>query len=63
MTKAWICQCINAEGERCQSQAVHRLHFSKDYPFDFLDVCEEHLGEHTDYLWEQYLKEELSGNL
>jgi hypothetical protein len=57
----WICQRVNSDGERCQSRAVHRLQFSQEHPFDFIDVCEEHLGEYTDYLWEQYLREELNG--
>jgi len=57
MPHQWLCQKVDADGNRCAKTAVHRLHFSKDHPFDFLDVCETHLDEYTDYLWVQYMKE------
>lgn len=52
----WQCQKVDSNGVRCTAKAVCRLQFSKDHPFDFFDVCEEHYGEYTDWLWKQYFE-------
>ena len=54
---AWICEKVDSNGNRCTANAVCRLQFSKDHPFEHFDVCEEHLSEYTDYLWTQEIDE------
>lgn len=53
----WQCNKVDSSGERCMANAVHRLHFAKDHPFDHFDLCDKHLSEYTDYLWLQEIEE------
>lgn len=53
----WQCSKVDSNGVRCPVNAVCRLHFSIEHPFDFIDVCEAHYNEYTDWLWEQAIEE------
>lgn len=54
----WQCQFHNSKGIRCAKEASHRVHFSKDHPFDHMDVCDEHLEIHQGYVWKEEFKRE-----
>ena len=54
----WQCQYHDSKGVRCTEPAVQRIHFAKDHPFDFMDLCEEHLKFHPGYIWKQMFGEE-----
>jgi hypothetical protein len=49
----WQCKFYDKDGRRCESEAVARLHFSPDHPFDHIDVCEEHKKEYPTWAWMQ----------
>jgi len=51
----WRCSFHSANGVRCEKEAVLRLHYHKDHPFDFVDTCREHLQEYRHYQWRQTL--------
>lgn len=37
----WQCQYVDSRGKRCEQEALHRLHFSLEHPFDHVDVESE----------------------
>jgi hypothetical protein len=49
----WICSYRDKYGKMCGRQAVWRLHFSPDHPFDHLDVCHEHSMSYQHVSWLQ----------
>ncbi len=49
----WQCSYYDSKGDRCSADATIRIHFSKDHPFDHMDLCEEHLKFHPGYVWSQ----------
>lgn len=53
----WKCQYINAEGASCGNEALFRLHFAPDHPFDHVDVCMLHSEEYKYYAWFQLLRD------
>lgn len=53
----WQCSKTDTSGKRCMAKAICRLHFAKDHPFDFFDVCEEHLHEYSGFYSVQLIKE------
>lgn len=58
MTDArWQCEYVNSKGVRCSEEALHRIHYSLDHPFDHMDVCKEHLGFYRHYCVVEDLKE------
>lgn len=46
----WQCQCVDSNGVRCENEALHRIQFSQEHPFDHVDVCEKHLESYNEYL-------------
>lgn len=55
----WQCSYYNSKGIRCEKEATLRIHFSKDHPFDHMDLCEEHKQYHPGYVWSQDLEREI----
>jgi len=53
----WQCSYCDSKGERCNRQAVWRLHFALDHPFNFVDVCKEHRGYYSNVAWHHTLSE------
>lgn len=51
----WECEYVSENGERCGANALHRVHFAKDHPFNHVDVCREHLKKYTVFAWIQDL--------
>jgi hypothetical protein len=51
----WRCSYHDAKGIRCENEAIYRLHFAADHPFDHVDVCEKHQNEYTNNTWIQDL--------
>jgi hypothetical protein len=51
----WRCTYTDSTGSRCENEATHRLQFSKEHPFDHVDVCEEHREEYKNYVEVQSL--------
>ena len=51
----WQCSFTDSTGSRCENEAIHRLHFSSQHPFDHVDVCLEHFEEYKRYCWVQDL--------
>lgn len=49
MTDQEQCSYCDEFGIRCLAQAKWRIIFSKEHPFDFMNVCEEHLKEYGYY--------------
>lgn len=43
------CSYVDSAGRRCEGESLHRLYFSHDHPFDFMDVCKEHMEEYSEY--------------
>lgn len=41
----WQCEYVDGMGHRCEAEALYRLHFSTNHPFDHVDVC----GMHVDF--------------
>lgn len=52
----WRCTFTDVSGKRCENEALHRLHFSNDRPFDFVDACAEHFEEYKLFCWVQPLQ-------
>jgi hypothetical protein len=42
----WQYSYVDSKGIRCINEALHRLHFAADHPFDHIDVCAKHLEEY-----------------
>jgi len=53
----WQCSKIDTFGKRCTANAVCRLHFAKDHPFDHFDVCLGHLHEYSGFYSIQPIEE------
>lgn len=51
----WQCSFQNENGIRCENEAIYRIHFSNDHPFDHYDVCTEHLEQYQMFCWVQDL--------
>lgn len=51
----WQCSYIDSAGTQCTNEALYRLHFSGDHPFDHTDVCRQHLEEYSYFVWTQDL--------
>lgn len=51
----WQCTFVNAAGSRCENEAIHRLHFASEHPFDFVDCCKVHFEEYKYFVWVQDL--------
>jgi len=49
----WQCTFIDSSGVRCKEAAVLRLHYSKDDPFNHVDICREHESKFRFYVWRQ----------
>ena len=45
----WRCSYCDPKGDRCEAEALFRLHFSTEHPFDHVDVCAEHLDEYEGF--------------
>lgn len=54
----WQCRFVDAKGVRCPAQAVRRIHFATEHPFDHTDVCPEHLEEYKFFCWYEPLCDE-----
>jgi hypothetical protein len=53
----WQCSYHDNKGKRCENEALHRLHFSTEHPFDHVDVCQKHFEEYPRFCWVQELQE------
>lgn len=56
-TREWKCQYVDAKGASCENEALFRLHFSPEHPFDHVDVCMLHSEEYKYYAWFQLLRD------
>jgi len=45
----WQCTFINSKGVRCEKEAIYRLQYGHDHPFEFVDTCEEHKKEFKNF--------------
>jgi hypothetical protein len=52
----WQCEYRDAKGRRCVNEAICRLQFSMDHPFDFVDTCADHVKEYRHVAWIQMWK-------
>jgi hypothetical protein len=50
----WQCRFCNQDGQRCSEEAIARIYFSNDHPFNHTDVCKRHLSEYGSYIWIQF---------
>lgn len=48
---SWQCSYHNRDGLRCERQAIKRVVFSVDHPFDYSDLCETHMAEYKCFVW------------
>lgn len=53
----------SSKGVRCSERAVLRLQFALSHPFDFTDVCQEHLKEYANSAWSHELREDWNANI
>jgi hypothetical protein len=53
----WQCTYVDSKGRRCEAEALHRLHFSNDHPFDHVDVCDGHLKDYSNYTKKENIDE------
>jgi hypothetical protein len=58
------CRYIDASGKRCENEAIKRIHFAEDHPFDHTDCCEVHIEEYPIFAWIQdlYFRETINAN-
>jgi hypothetical protein len=47
----WQCTYHNSHGVRCENEALHRIHFSSEHPFNHVDVCALHYEEYQIFCW------------
>lgn len=48
------CTYVDSKGRRCEAEALQRLNFTKEHPFDGVNVCEDHAKEYDNVVWIQY---------
>lgn len=48
---SWQCSYHDGDGKRCENKAIKRVIFSVDHPFDYSDLCQEHLEEYKCFVW------------
>jgi len=51
----WQCSYTDVNGIRCENEALQRIHFSSEHPFNHVDVCSEHFEEYKRCCWIQDL--------
>jgi hypothetical protein len=51
----WQCSFVDKTGKRCENEALHRLHFASEHPFNHVDICDKHFEEYSEYSWVQDL--------
>lgn len=42
----WQCSFVDSKGKRCEAEALSRLHYSGEHPFDHADYCDAHVFDY-----------------
>lgn len=51
----WQCSFHDSNGLRCPNEALKRIHFNGEHPFDHMDACDKHMEEYKIFVWIQDL--------